>query len=176
MRIKSLVVTACMALMATTLLAQNVTFDFDKSADFKRFKTYAWVRGTVLADQFNHARVVKAIDSQLTQRGLAEVPATAGPDVLVAYHASFDRDLQISGFSTGWGPYRFGPGASAMARTEEILVGTLAVDIVDARTKTIVWRAVAVKDVNVNAKPDEREKNISRATAKMFKSYPATTR
>lgn len=176
MRIRSLIIAASMAMVATTLLAQNVTYDYDKTADFKSFKTYAWVKGTVLTDPINHNRVVGAVNTQLVSRGLRELAPLANPDVLVAYHASFDRDLQVTGFSSGWGPYRFGAGATGVARTEQILVGTLAVDIVDARTRTIVWRGVAVKDVNVNAKPEEREKNIARATAKLFKNYPPVAR
>jgi hypothetical protein len=95
------------------------------------------------------------------------------PDVLVAYHASFDRDLQINGFSSGWGGYRFGGTRTGSARAEEILVGTLAVDIVNAATKTIVWRGMATKEVDVKANPDKREKNINKAAEKLFKNYPA---
>lgn len=174
MRLTSLVTVACLTLAAVTLTAQNITFDFDKTANFAGFKTYAWTRGTVVNDALNHKRIVSAIDTQLVQRGLAQVES--GSDILVAYHASFDRDLQVNGFATGWGPYRFGPSASGYARTEQILVGTLAVDIVDARTKTIVWRGVASKDINVNAKPQERDKNINRAAAKLFKNYPPVAR
>jgi hypothetical protein len=46
---------------------------------------------------------------------------------------TFDRDLQISGFSTGWGAYRFGGSRSGSVRTEEILIGAVAVDIVNNR-------------------------------------------
>jgi hypothetical protein len=57
-------------------------------------------------------------------------------------------------------------------RTNEIVTGTLIVDLVDARTKTIVWRGTAEKDINPNATPDQRDKNINRATDKLFKNYP----
>jgi hypothetical protein len=176
MRLKVIAAVVLLVLWMHALFAQNISFDFDKTANFKAFKTYAWVKGTVLTDPFNHQRVVNAIETQLDASGLKRVALTADPDVLVAYHATFDRDLQVSGFSSGWGPYRFGPGASAYARTERILVGTLAVDIVDADTKTIVWRGVAVKDVNPNAKAEEREKSINRAAAKLFKNYPPVAR
>jgi hypothetical protein len=176
MRIRSLIIAASMAMAATTLAAQNVTYDYDKTVDFKSFRTFAWVTGTPLTDRLNHTRVVAAVTAQLGKRGLTEVASTSSPDILVAYHASFDRDLKITGFSSGWGPYRFGAGASGMARSEQILVGTLAVDIVNARTGTIVWRGVAVKDVNVNAKPEERDKNITRTAEKLFKSFPPAAR
>ena len=33
--------------VGTIVLAQNIAVDFDKSADFSRFKTFAWVPGTM---------------------------------------------------------------------------------------------------------------------------------
>ena len=47
---------------------------------------------------------------------------------------------------------------------------------VDARTKTIVWRGTATKDIDVNANPDKRDKNIAKTTEKLFKSYPPQAR
>jgi hypothetical protein len=39
---------------------------------------------------------VRAVDSQLSARGFSKVDAAGNPDLLVAYHASFDRNLEIS--------------------------------------------------------------------------------
>jgi hypothetical protein len=172
MRIATFVTMAVMALMGAIGNAQNVTYDFDRSADFSQFKTYAWVRGTTIPDELNHDRVVAAIDKQLAQKGLVKVDAAGAADVLVAYHATFDRDLQVTGFASGWGGYRFGGFRSATARTEEILVGTIVVDVVNAATRTIVWRAMASKDVDVHASAEKREKSINRTAAKLFQHYP----
>jgi hypothetical protein len=120
----------------------------------------------------NDKRVVSAIDAQLALKGLVKVDSPADADVAVAYHATFDRDLQINGFSSGFGGYRFGGNRSGTARAEEILTGTLAVDVVNARTKTIVWRGIANKDIDVNANPEKREKNINKTAQKLFKNYP----
>jgi hypothetical protein len=167
-------VCAGVVLFGTVAFAQSVTYDFDSTADFSRLKRYAWVPGTNLSDELNHKRVVSALDAQLAAKGLSRVEAATEADVLVAYHASFDRDLQLSGFSSGWGGYRFGPARSGSARMEAILVGTLAVDIVDAASKTIVWRGIATKDIDVTASPEKRDKNIKRAVEKLFKNYPPT--
>ena len=172
MRIATWVTAASLAMLATIVSAQSVTYDFDKSTNFSKFKTYAWVRGTVLNDELNHARIVTAVNAQLAARGFTEVRPTETPDVLVAYHASFDKDLQITGFSSGWGGYRVGGKRTGMARTEQIVTGTLAVDIVDAKTNTIVWRGMATKELDVSAKPEKRSKNINTAVEKVFRNYP----
>ena len=175
MRNLTFVTFASLLLSATVALAQNITYDLDKSMDFARVQTYAWVRGTVLDDDLNHRRIVEAIDGQLRSKGLRKIEAWAHPDVFVAYHAGFDSDLQITGFSSGWGGYRFGASRSGTARAEEILRGTLAIDMVDGLSNTIVWRAMASKDIDVNAKPEKREKNINKTVAKLFQSYPAAS-
>jgi hypothetical protein len=171
MRIATWVTAATLAL-GTIVSAQSVTYDFDKLTNFSRFKTYAWVRGTVLKDELNHARVVAAVNAQLAAKGFNEVRSAEAADVLVAYHASFDRNLQITGFSSGWGGYRFAGNRTGMARTDEIVTGTLAVDMVDAKTRTIVWRGMATKEIDVNAKPQKRTKNINTAVEKVFRNYP----
>jgi hypothetical protein len=172
MRIASFVTAAALLVMGTITFAQNVSYDFDRATNFSSIRAYAWVRGTTLDDELNHSRIVRAIDAQLSQKGLVKVETSANADVVVAYHATFDRDLQINGFSSGWGGYRFAGSRSGTARAEEILVGTLVVDVVNAKTNTIVWRGIASKDIDVKASPEKRDKNITKTAEKLFKNYP----
>jgi Domain of unknown function (DUF4136) len=172
MRLTTLAAFVASLALATVTFAQTISFDFDKSVRFGDYTTYAWVEGTKVPDTLVHQRLVNAVDVQLALKGLRQVHASAEPDVLVAYHASFDRDLQITGFGTGWGGYRWGGSRTATARAEQILVGTMIVDLVDATTRTIVWRGTASKDIDVNAKPEKRDKNITRTAEKLFKHYP----
>jgi hypothetical protein len=168
--------TCVLTLLATMALAQSVTYDYDRTASFSNYKTYAWTRGTELTDELNHARVVRAIDAALVAKGLARVEAGANPDVLVAYHASFEKNLEISGSAHGWGPFGLGGDRTGSARVEPIVVGTLVVDISDARTTAIVWRSLASSDIRPTDKPESRDKKIAKATEKMFKNYPPQSR
>jgi hypothetical protein len=172
MRIATVATLAGVLFLGTIVCAQSVTFDFDRSANFTRFKTYTWVRGTNLNDQLNHQRITRAVDAQLSARGFSKVESTANPDVLVAYHASFDKNLQINAF--GSGP-RIG-FRSATATVEEIVVGTLAIDMMDAQTRNIVWRGMAAKELDAKASPEKKEKNINKAADKIFKHYPPVSR
>jgi hypothetical protein len=92
--------------------------------------------------------------------------------VLVAYHASFSRDLEINGYASGWGGYRWGPARTGTARVEQVTVGTLVIDLVNAKSNTIVWRGIATKDLDPKASPEKRDKNINKAAEKLFKNYP----
>ncbi len=164
-RMATLVGTAGL-LLSTSAMAQEVSYDFDKTANFAAFETYAWVPGVNLTDELNHKRVVAAVDAQLTSKGLRQ--KGSNPDVLVAYHARVSRDLEVAG--DAWGGYR--RAGWGRARVEEVLVGTLVIEMVDARTGRVVWRGVATKDLDTNASPEKREKNISKAAEKVFKKYP----
>jgi hypothetical protein len=170
MRIAMAATVIGLALLGTITFAQNITYDFDRSAPFARFKTYSWVKGTPVKDQLNDKRIVSAIDSQLLAKGFTKV-AEGDADVLVAYHASFDKSLQINGSSSGYG-YRFGAMRTGRATLDEVTVGTIAIDLVDASNKTIVWRGLASGELDPAAKPEKREKNIQKAAAKLFKNYP----
>jgi hypothetical protein len=172
MRITTFFTTVCLALVGTIVFAQSVTYDFDRSANFTRFKTYTWVRGTNLSDQLNHQRIMRAVDAQLASRGFSKVEAAANPDVLVSYHASFEKNLQINAF--GSGP-RVGL-RSGTATVEEIVVGTLAIDVVDAQTQNIVWRGIATRELDAKASPEKKEKGINKAAEKIFKNYPPASR
>jgi hypothetical protein len=172
MRIGTLVTMAGIALLGTVVVAQTVSHDFDRRADFGRYRTYAWTRGTELADSLNHARVVRSIEGQLGMKKLAKVDANGNPDLLVAYHTSFDKNLQINAWSSGYGAARFGGLRSGTATTQQITVGTLVIDMLDAASRSIVWRGLASGELDPSATPDKRDKNLNKATAKLFKNYP----
>ena len=120
MRIAALATAAGVALIGTVALAQTVNYDFDRAANFAKYKTYAWTRGTELSDPLSHQRVVRSIESQLGLKGLNKADVGSAPDLLVAYHTSFEKNLQINAWSSGYGGPRFGGLRSGTATTQEL--------------------------------------------------------
>jgi hypothetical protein len=170
---------AALLLVPAVAMAQKVSYDFDKSADFSGYKTYATKEGTPVGQQLIDDRIVAAIDSQLAAKGLKK--ATGEPDVVVVYHVAFDKQKDISTFSSGYGggygPYGYGwgggwGGGTTSTTVRDILVGTLVIDMADAKKKQVVWRGMGVKEVDTNAKPEKRDKSINNAVTKIFKNYP----
>jgi len=160
------------------LLAQQVTYDFDKSADFTKYKTYGTKDGTKVGQPLIDERIVNAIDTQMTAKGFTK---SANPDVFVIYHVAFDKQKDISTFSSGYGggygPYGYGWGgmggmSTSTTQVRDILVGTLVIDIADAKKNAMVWRGMGTKEVNTTAKPEKRDKSINDAVKKIFKNYP----
>ncbi len=175
MRIATTLVAALtLALSAAQSSAQSVTYDYDRTADFSKLKTYAWVTPTTVADDFSHKRIVSAIDKQLAAKGLTPAAANTNPDVIVAYNAVLTEDAQINGFSSGFGGYRFGGDRSGTASVDRVVTGTLVVALVDAKRDSMLWRGTASKTLDMKADPDKRDKNINKAVEKMFKKFPST--
>ena len=159
--------------------AQKVSYDYEKSADFKSFKTYALKDGTKVGQDLIDARIVAAIDTELAAKGFKKVDSN--PDVYVVYHVAFDKQKDISTFSSGYGggygPYGWGwgggwAGGTSTTQVRDILIGTLVVDIADAKKGELAWRGMATKEVNPQANPEKRDKNIANAMKKVFKNYP----
>lgn len=165
-------VAAAALLLAGRAGAQSVTYDYDRAADFSRFRTYTWVRGANVRDELNHKRIMAAIDAQLASKGLVKADSGSSPDLLVAYHANFSNEVEVTGYSSGWGGTRWGPGQWGSARAQQITVGTLIVDLVDGKTRSLVWRGTATREIDTRASPEKRDRSINRAAEKLFKHYP----
>jgi len=161
------------------VLAQKTTYDYAKGANFASYKTYMQKDGTKVGQPLIDDRIVAAIDAQMAAKGFTK--SESNPDVVVIYHVAFDKQKDISTFSSGYGggygPYGYGwgggwGGGTSTTQVRDILIGTLVVDIADTKTKEMVWRGMGVKEVDTNAKPDKRDKSISKAVEKIFKNYP----
>lgn len=169
MRISTLLALGVLSFAGTPALAQDITYDYDRAADFSRFKTYAWTGDSPVSDELIHKRIVTAVDSQLALKGLSRVEPDAAPDVLVSYQTVINRSLQVTGLGSG---RRYGWSHTGSARVGAIQTGVLTVDLFDGRTRSIVWRATATRDLDLSAGPEKRDKNIRRAAERLFKHYP----
>jgi len=164
---------AVVLLLPALALAQKTSFDFDKSADFSKFKTYSLKDGTKVGDPLVDNRIMAAIEAELAAKGLTK--KDAAPDIAVVYHVAFDKQKDITAYNSGYGGYgyRWGGGwGTTNVRVNEILVGTLVIDVADANKKEVVWRGMGVKEVDTQAKAEKRDKNIAGAVKKILANFP----
>ena len=109
------------------------------------------------------------MDRQLAAKGLARMDSTGNPDLLVLYQVGLHEDLEINGYDDRWA---LPAGGLSWARLERVPVGTLAVGMLDGKTRSMVWRAAATENLDPGASPEKWEKNINKAVEKMFRHYP----
>jgi len=177
-----------MVLTPALALAQKTSYDYDKSANFTGFKTYALKDGTKVGQPLIDDRIVAALEAELAAKGLTK--SDANPDLFVVYHVAFDKQKDISTYSSGhggYGAYGWGYGggwyrggwyggaggmSTTSGQTSTIYIGQLAVDMYDSANHNLVWRGVASKTIDPKAKPEKQEKNLKKAVTKLLKNYP----
>jgi Domain of unknown function (DUF4136) len=161
--------------------AQDVRYNFDKQANFSAFKTYKWVviKGANQLSDLVDKQVKASVDAELAKKGLAKSDSDTA-DLYVGYQAAVGQEKEYTSFDTGWGYgpgyrggwYGGGGGGMTTGTTSTIYVGQLALDMYASMPHTLVWRGVASKTLDTEAKPDKQEKNLKKAVAKMLKNYP----
>lgn len=167
---------------AVSGFGQDVRYNFDKNTDFSKYKTYKWVpiEGAMKVDDLTDKQIKSAIDAQLAAKGLSNVNGDK-VDLYVGYQAAIGTEKQFTSYDTGgwgYGPgwYRGGwyggGGGMTTGQTSTIYNGQLAIDMYDTTDKDLVWRGVVSKTLDPKAKPDKREKNLTKALNKLFKKYP----
>jgi hypothetical protein len=171
-------------LLPTAVMAQKVAYDYRHNVNFRGFKTFAFKDAppldptTELTTMYDSPIVIErtrqAIAAQLEARGMREDPQN--PDAYVIPRTTFRVEQVLYGPSGwggyGWGYYGWGWGYGGPWYTEDIIKGTLIVDLVDADSGTLVWRGLREKTVKNRKDPDDRIEDISENVAKIFKKFP----
>jgi hypothetical protein len=160
-------------LMAAMLVgcASSITtsVDYDRAADFSKYRTYNWLEsGSRIGNPLAEKRLTSAIEQQLAAKGLTK---SNRPDLLVAMHARLSKETQFTTTGFGYGPGRW-RGGIATTQREEIPVGTLMVDLVDATAKELVWRGTASMQLDTKASAEKKDKETQEVVSKMFADDP----
>jgi hypothetical protein len=173
--------------LASSAWCQDVRYNFDKTADFTKFKTYKWVtlKDAQQLNPITDKSIKSAVDSQLATKGLTKVDGDDA-DLYVAYQSAVGTEKQMTSYSSsmggpgwGYGPGWYGggwygAGGSSMTtgQTTTIYVGQLDLDMYESAKKDLVWRGTVSKTLDPKAKPEKQEKNINKSIAKLLKKYP----
>lgn len=167
-----LLATGACAVLGLGVLMAAVKTDYDHSADFAGYHTFSWLK----VDAGNSLwtdRIKQAVDRQLAARGWTEQPG--GGDVAIT---AMGRTTEQQTYDTfydglgGWGWRRFGGLGMGETTTtvENTPVGSLNVDMFDARTRKLIWRGSSTE--TLSGKADKNTEKLDKAVADMFKKFP----
>jgi hypothetical protein len=167
---------------STAALAQD-GYDYRPNTNFAAIRTFAFketppmapdaYQTTTYDSPLMRERTQAAIAAQLEARGMRRV--NRNPDVLIVTHRSYKMEYTYFGPSYGWGyPYWGGYGYNGWYGGDvyEQLVGTLTVDMEDAKTGTLLWRGIETKNVHQSSKPEKRDKRVYKEVAEVFEHFP----
>lgn len=163
--------------------AQSVFSDHDTKADFKKYKTYAWLApGDSVFNRRRHDKlyggtIMYAANQELKSRGMSM--DTLNPDAIFLFYTQVDEKTKYSQSAilsvgvgvAGPGYYAYGSapvaGGKITASIEDD--GTLTFDMYDMKTRSLVWSG----GVNKTFSPkDDVENIIGDYTKKIFKKLP----
>lgn len=173
-----LLVTALLALLLAACASNPVIrADYDRAADFSRYRSYGFLSplGTDKAGYRSllTERLSRATRAQLDARGY--VYAARDPDLLVNFAARLDERIEVMPappyYGYGGGYYRMWPGYGWGSDVYQYTEGTLNVDLIDARTRQVVWEGVSVGEVRSVTESTSQE-TIDRVVGEMFARYP----
>ena len=163
-------------LFSAAALAQQVKTDYDRNADFGRYKTYSW-QNIHAANPLWVDRIKAAVGSALAAKGWTEVESGGDISIMAMEMTEDHRTLNTyyDNFGGGWG-WRWGGGfgdnfGTATTTEQTYTVGTLVVDLFDAGTKMLVWRGSA--SGTISARSDRNIKKLDKGVQKMFEHFPA---
>ena len=165
---------ALLLLAACASSAPVVQTDQAPGVDFSRYRTYSWVEEPQTQSPLVRDKLVRAIDAQLASKGWQR---TADGDVALLGRWDAREEVSYSGTSFGFGLGSWGGNSgggigtsTGTSRPHSKMVGALAIDMFDAKTKQPIWRATASGDV------PESTAGIDAAIAKvipqMFATFP----
>ena len=172
------------ALAAVALLASgcasgpDVRADYDKSADFGKYRTYGFLTGTT--------QEFKSLGQQLAQAAAAREMESRGytksdnPDLVLAFKGRLEEKTDIEStpapmYGPGWGyrgwygaPYGYG---GTEVTTRRYNVGTLVMDVIDREKRQAVFQG-GIEGVVTREMMANKQAAIEQAVAHIFSKYP----
>lgn len=149
----------------------RVNADYDKKANFDSYKTYAYSKTAidkVEISDLDKKRILHSIDEAMTTKGFTK---SETPDLLIGIFTKENQRVDVYnnagfGWGWGWGP-RWGMGYSNVYTTPE---GTLYIDLIDAKTKELVWQGEGSGYLTKNT--EEKDARIKEFVDKILAQYP----
>jgi len=170
--------TLAFALALAACSSMKVQTEYDRNADFKATAAMHGSSSSLVrssrrrpATPGSGKRFSRVIDQALASKGLTRVTPDQSPELLVAVHGwAINRiDVQSYGYNYAATPYGFYPTMATPAmEVRQYRDGTLIIDLVDARSKQMVWRGTATDTFS----PGMEAQKVAEAVSKTLAEYP----
>jgi Domain of unknown function (DUF4136) len=167
-----------MVLTMASCSSVKVAYDYDKQADFTKYKTYAFTEDVAKMplDDLNRGRVITAVETELAAKGFTK---SESPDVLIDIFVTAKKRTEAVANTSGpgyggyYGRYGYGGGFSTTTVSyNDYVDGTLLINMVDKSTEKIAWQGRGTRTIDEDASASKREQNINYAVKQIFTNYP----
>ncbi len=156
-----------LCIVSTIAVGQQVSVNYNHSASFAQYHTYAW--GSNNANQIQNSILAQVaqqdINSAMQGKGLQMVQESQNPDIILTANSGMRQQTSYS----AWGMRGIGGGMGGIT-PEQNVEGTMIVDLYDAKTQSLIWRGIAQDTLNKNG--NKNQQMVEKAVQKMFKQWP----
>lgn len=159
----------------------KVNTDYDKSTNFGTYKTFSFYQGdssNSAISQLNQQRITNAVVSALQSKGLQQT--SSNPDLLVNAVTIIKNKVALSsntdyyGYGGVYRPYYWGSGLGVSSTTnynvQNYKDGSLIIDIVDAKTKKLLWQGTGNSEIDKPLKDPDTQ--VPAAINKILAGFP----
>jgi len=159
----------CAMLACTSAIAvgQQISVNYNHSASFAQYHTYAW--GSNNDNQIQNSILAQVaqqdINAAMQGKSLQMVQENQNPDLILTANGGMRRQTSYS----AWGMRGIGGGMGGIT-PEQSVEATMIVDLYDAKTQSLVWRGIAQNTLNNNG--NKNQQMVKNAVQKMFKQWP----
>lgn len=149
--------------------AQKVDTEFDESADFSIYKTFAWRQGRInsrlpaLDNTLVEKKIRSLIEAQLTAKGLREVELNDNPNLVATYILGAANRREVDTVPAGW------RGLGRRRVVYRVTQGALTIDLRDRSRRELVWRSICT---DTASDPGKFEKRLDSDVKKAFEKFP----
>ena len=172
----------------TACAANKANVDYLPVTDFTAYKSFAWQPAESQGEQNQRARnamvdarIQTAVDQHLTAKGMAKFPFESA-DLHVNYHVSMSSQEQRSRGSVSIGSSHSSGRSSVgfsvrmpVGGTRTLQEGTLVLDLIDAKTKQLVWQSSAKRTIKDGMAPEQITQLVNEVVSELLSQYPPST-
>ena len=165
----SMITALILTLLAVPVLrAQDVSVEFDQSADFTKYKTFTVrdgqlsARSPALNSELTQKNIQTEIEKALTAKGLTKVE-TGASDLNVFFQFGAAVRMETETYPAGWRGLR-----TRVVRTPQN-AGTMVIDLRDPATRSLVWRSTATE---TEPNPGKMAEKLDDMVKKSIAKYP----
>jgi len=184
---KKLLISFIVLLLFNSCTSVKINNNWDKTIDFKTFKTYSFYpwdkQNDKVLNDYDKLTIVNAIKDEMNHRGYQFVEKDGDLVISVFVIVQEGTSYQAytnhygGGWTYGWGPgyygYGYGPGYGSTTITSTTYhQGTLIVDIFQRSDKKQVWQGIASGEVTQNL--DKRDRRLPMTVGQLFRRFPVT--
>ncbi|MCV6629896.1 MAG: DUF4136 domain-containing protein [Flavobacteriaceae bacterium] len=172
MRYKFIILTVVLALLSSCVSVRVVS-DYDREAPFGNYKSFAFYKTGIdkaKISDLDKKRILRNIEANLIRKGFVK---NSSPDLLVSFFTKEKERVTVYndnfGMGWGWNPWFWQANRTTVSTNTQ---GVLYIDLIDAKTKSLVWQGKGSGSIHFDGNIDKKEARIAEFVQEILSQYP----